>query len=310
MNAGDRRHFLGGSDAAAVLGVSSWTSPVELWQQKALGKVKPVTEAQKRMRKRGTRLEPFIRGMVIEKLADEGHDVELVQCNGRYVDDRYPFLSCEIDFELRVDGEFVNGDAKSVSGFARNKWGEIGTDAMPIEYAAQFMHGLGIHPLKPRRTLVAALRSFDDVDIYWLTRDEETIAGMREKLVSFWIDHVLPKVPPDPSKFADVRALFPKAKPASVEATPEVLAKVARLREISTEVAALTGEEERIRFELARFMGPHALLTSGVRNVLTWDNQPSKRFDLEAFKREHPDWVALYTKTTTSRVMRFGSKRG
>lgn len=295
---------------AAVLGVSSWTSPVELWQEKALGKVKPVTEAQKRQRRRGTRLEPFIRQMTIEKLADEGHSVELIQCNGRYSDDRHAFLSCEIDFELLIDGELVNVDAKSVSGFARNKWGEVGTDAMPIEYAAQFMHGLGIHPLKPRRTLVAALRSFDDVDLYWLTRDDETIEGMREKAVRFWRDHVLTKVPPDPASFSDVRALFPKAKPKSIEATPEILAATERLKKIKIEAAQLTAEEDDLKLQIARHMGPNALLTNGVRNVLTWDNQPTKRFDLEAFKRDHKDWVALYEKTTTSRVLRFASKRG
>lgn len=306
----DRTQFLGGSDAAAVLGLSSWTTPVELWQQKVGIAQAEATEAVKRMRARGHKLEPFIRDMVVEKLADEGHDVELLACNHRYVDPEHPFLRSEIDFELMLDGEHVNGDAKSVSGFARDKWGAEGTDQMPIEYIAQGMQGLMVSPGRRRRTLFAALRSFDDVDIYWVTRDDETIAGMRDKLVRFWTQHVVPKVPPDPRDFADVRALFPKATKANVEATPEILGKVARLREIATEQAKLTGEEERLRFDIARFMGDHALLTSGVRDLLTWENQPRKSFDLDAFKRDHPDWVALYMKQTTSRVMRFAKRRG
>lgn len=310
MNAADRRHYLGGSDAAAVLGLSGWDSLVDLWLDKAKGVRKPVSEAQRRRWKRGHRLEPIIRAMTLDKLADEGHDVELIQCNGRYSDDRHAFLSCEIDFELRVDGEFITADAKSVDGRARDKWGAIGSDEIPIEYMAQFLHGQGIHPLKPRRTLVAALRSWDDVDLYWVTRDDETIAGMREKMVHFWHNHVIPKVPPDPSSFHDVRALFPKAKPKSIEATPEILAAVDRLKKIKIDAATLEREEEDLRFEIARFMGPAALLTNGVRDLISWDNQTTKRFDLEAFKRDHKDWVALYEKKTTGRVLRFAPKRG
>jgi hypothetical protein len=77
-----------------------------------------------------------------------------------------------------------------VTGFARKKWGEVDTEDVPIEYAAQFMHGLMV--TGRRMCLVAALRSFDDVDLYWTLRDDETIAGMREKLVDFWLDHVQP----------------------------------------------------------------------------------------------------------------------
>jgi predicted phage-related endonuclease len=310
ITAAERRKYLGGSDAAAVLGVSSWMTPVELWQLKT-GKAKPTTTPEQERRwKRGHKLEPFIRSMVIDKLADEGHDVELLACNARYADPEYPFLSCEIDFELRLDGEEINADAKSVDRFARDKWGAVGTDAMPIEYVAQGMHGLGVTPGRRRRTLFAALRSWDDVDIYWLTRDDETIAAMREKEVSFWLDHVVPKVPPDPTKFSDVRALFPKATRPAIEATPEVLAKVERIRALERQQAEGKAEIDMLKFEIGRFMGKHALLKNGVRDLVTWDNQPRKVFDEKAFKREHPDWFALYMKTETTRVMRKASSRG
>lgn len=304
-----RSDFLGGSDAPAVLGVSPWMSPVELWQQKTGQVQREASVALQRIRARGQKLEPFIREMVIEKLVDEGHDVELVACNNRYVDPEYPFLSVEIDFEVKLDGEHVNADAKSVSGYARDKWGQVGSDQMPIEYAAQFMTGMMVSPGRRRRTLVAALRSFDDVDIYWLERDDETIAGIRDKLVRFWTEHVVPRVPPDPATFADLRALFPKSNKLNIPATDEVLKKVARLREIGTEAARLEGESERLKFDIARFMGPHALLTHGVRDVISFDDQKSRRFDLDAFKREHPDWFALYTKETSTRVFRFAGRR-
>ena len=306
----NRQKLLGGTDAAAVLGVSSWTTPVELWQQKVgLAANEPISEERQRMFARGRRLEPFIREMTIQKLRDLGHQVDLVAKNRRYRDAEFPFLSAEIDFELLLDGELINVDAKSVSGFARNKWGAAGTDEIPIEYAAQFMHGLMVSPGERRRCLAAALRSFDDVDIYWTLRDDETIAGMRAKLVEFWTQHVVTKVAPDPVKFGDIRALFPADNSRSIEATPEILGNVARMREIDDQTKSLAFEREQLQFAVAKFMGPHALLTNGVRNVITWEVQQTSRFDVKAFRRQHPDWAALFTKPEATRVMRAAARR-
>jgi len=326
----DRSTFLGGSDAAAVMGLSPWATPVELWQQKTGRKPKqePDAAALKRY-ERGHRLEPFIRDMVIAKLQDQGLQVELITSNARYVDPEFPFLSCEIDFELRLtgsleiggrevvfDGEHVNGDAKSVTGFARKKWGEVDTEDVPIEYAAQFMHGLMI--TGRRACLVAALRSFDDVDIFWTLRDDETIAGMRPKLVSFWIDHVLADVPPDPLKFDDIKALFPLDDGTAVEASQEIVDKVARLRTIKADIKALEEVEEALTFDIAEWISPHSRLAFQGVDLMTWKGQNDTRVDqkllegAELFERNAAgdfipiaDPKARFSRTKVVRVLRF-----
>jgi len=304
-----RRKFLGGTDFAPVLGLSPWATRVDVWRQKTGRAVRDESDLRRaRMLQRGKRLEPFIREMTIQKLRDDGHDVELLAKNRRYVDPEFPFLSCEIDFELLLDGEHVNADAKSVNGRAARTWGEVGTEEVPIYYAAQFMGGLMVSPGQRRRCLAAALRSFDDVDIYWTVRDEETIAAMRPRLVEFWREHVVADVPPAPTTIADVRALYPRSG-GSIEATDEVLATLARLKQIKADAKALEGEEERLRFEIARFMGPHALLTQGVRDLMTFEPQETKRFDVQRFRAEHGDWAAMYMKTETTRVMRGAARR-
>lgn len=305
----DRQKHLGGSDAPAVLGVSSWATPVELWQQKVGIAANEDDPDRQRIFKRGQALEPFIRGMVIDKLRDEGHDVELLACNQRYFHPQHKFLTAEIDFELRLDGEHVNGDAKSVTWAARKKWGEEGSEDIPIEYAAQFMHGLDVSPGKRRRCVVAALRSFDDVDIYWTVRDDETIEGMRAKLVDFWESHVLTRIAPDPEKFSDISALFLHDNGRSIEATDAIVEKVAALREIATLRKALKQEEDDLKFDIGLFMGEHALLTRGVRNLITWETGAPERFDARSFKSKHPDWYALYQKSSRQRVMRVAGAR-
>lgn len=326
----DRSKFLGGSDAAAVMGVSPWATPVELWQEKTGRKRKdPEDPIRQKIFERGHKLEPFIRDMVIDKLRDRGLKVELVACNKRYQDAQYDWMACEIDFELvltggiviggelvMLDHEHINADAKSVSGFARKKWGLEDTEDVPIEYAAQFMHGLGI--TGRNLCLVAALRSFDDVDIFWVRRDDETIAGMRAKEVTFWVDHVLADVAPDPYTFDDIKALFPLDNGQAVEATEEIREKVAQLKRVGEQIREWKEAEEVLKFEVAEFISPHSRLTWKGEDLVTWKGQNDTRLDQQQlaeaeiyqrdadtgeFKRiENP--VSEFARTKVIRVLR------
>ena len=77
----DRRTFLGGTDAPAVLGVSPWMTAVDLWRLKT-GRVKPEPDPERDRRlERGKRLEPFICEMVVDKLRDQGHEVKVLARN-------------------------------------------------------------------------------------------------------------------------------------------------------------------------------------------------------------------------------------
>lgn len=300
----ERSKFLGGSDAAAIMGLSPWATPVDLWMQKTGRKPREeVTPVRQRIFDRGHKLEPFIRDMVIDKLRERGHSVELVACNERYTDPEFPFLSCEIDFEVLLDGEHINCDAKSVTGFARKKWGDEDSEDVPIEYAVQFMHGLMI--TGRRRCLVAALRSFDDVDIFWTLRDDETIAGMRPKLVEFWVDHVISDTAPDTWKFSDITALFPHDNGLAVEATQDIADKVAQLAEIKARLKEYEEAEEALKFEIADYISPHSRLAFGGRDLMTWKGQSDTRLDTTLLKTEQPELFAKYARTKTVRVLRF-----
>lgn len=318
----DRSKFLGGSDIAAVMGLSPWATPVELWMQKTGRAPKEAPDQQRqRMYDRGHKLEPFIRDMVVSKLQDQGVAVKVLAINQRYQDAEHPFLACEIDFELELTGEVeiggqvyalereaVNADAKSVSGFARKKWGMDSNEDVPIEYAAQFMHGLGIRGR--RLCLVAALRSFDDVDIYWTVRDEETIAAMREKAVMFWHDCVLADVAPDPFTFSDIKLLFPTDNGKSIEATPEIAQKVSDLRRIKAAIKDLEEQETMLSFDIGEFISPHSTLTFDGKEICTWKAQATTRLDQKRLKEEAPDIHARFCNTTTGRVLRLKAPKG
>lgn len=311
----DRTKHLGGSDAAAVMGLSPWATPMQVWRMKTGRSVETIDAKRAKIFKRGHLLEPVIIEMGTDRLREMGLDVELVARNGRYHDPEHTFLSVEIDAEFVLHGETeINGqrvvfngehvtcDAKSVHGFASKKWGQEDTDELPIEYAAQFMTGLMVRDR--RYCVVFAMLGLDHVGIYWVVRDDETIAAMRKRLVSFWVDHVLGDVPPDPVVYDDITAIFPMDNGQSVEATPEIAAKVTKLAAVRTSLAVLKAQEEFLKFDISDFISPHAVLTYQGKKIASWKGQPHTRWLQDELTQDHPELVDRYRETNTIRVLR------
>lgn len=299
----NRLGFIGGSDVAAILGVSPWKSPHELWLQKT-GRAprEEVTPEQQKRFDRGHRLEPVVLQMLIDRLQDEGHDVELLRTNERYIDAEHPFMACEIDFELMLDGEHINGDCKTVHPFAAKKWGEEGTDEVPIEYAAQFMHGLGI--TGRNRCIVATLIGMDDLLIYFVDRDQETVDGIRGRVAQYWNECVLADVPPDPIDFDDCKAIYARSNGGSIEATSEIRDAVFSLQDVKAKLKVFKDSEEELSYRITAFMAPNATLTFGGNVIATWKNQDDTRIDQKILKEEAPEIFERYCRTKEIRVLR------
>lgn len=309
MNAPEmnRLGFIGGSDVAAILGVSPWKTPHELWLQKT-GRAarEEVTPQQQKRFDRGHRLEPVVLDMLLDRLRDDGHEVELLRTNERYIDSEHPFMACEIDFELMLDGEHVNGDCKTVHPFASKKWGEEGTDEVPIEYAAQFMHGLGITGRD--RCIVATLIGMDDLLIYEVQRDQETIDGIRGRVAQYWNECVVADVPPDPIDFDDAKAIYAKADGTKVEATSEIRDAVFTLAQVKQKLKSFEESEKELSFRIADFMRPHSILTFGGNEIATWKNQDHTSLDQKLLAEELPEVTAQYKRTKEIRVLRLKVK--
>lgn len=192
----DRRKYLGGSDIAAILGLSPWKNAVDLW----LDKIKPRVEdgANWAAKRRGSRLEPYILDMI-----REDHGLEIVSHGNRYIDREHDFLAAEIDFEYRdpETGEIENGEIKTVHPFKKKEWGETETDNLPLYYLTQVHHGMGVR--HARRCRVFALIG-DELRPYIVERDDELINSLRGHARDFWHKYVLPKVQP-PLNFDDGR---------------------------------------------------------------------------------------------------------
>jgi putative phage-type endonuclease len=294
----DRTKFIGGSDAAAILGVSKWKTPFQLYQEKIGALFEESNPMRDRVLNRGKRWEPVVVEMLIDELQDRGHDVEIIARNERYQDPEFPFLACELDLELRIDGEEVNGEMKTVHPFAAKDWGEPETDEIPIYYAAQVMHGLMIKPR--RRAIIAALIGADDLRIHFLDRDEETIAGMRPREIEFW-ERIQNRVPPDPTDPVDVKWLYQRDGGTAIEADDDLVLICQRLKDMKSDAKNLDAQIELIAAQIKARMGAAATLLYRGKPLATWkNNKDSVATDWKAAYldlRPAADHIASFTTT-------------
>ncbi|MBA3756083.1 MAG: YqaJ viral recombinase family protein, partial [Nitrosomonas sp.] len=198
----DRTKYIGGSDTAAIIGVSPWKSAFMLYQEKTGEYREEVTPAKQKIFNRGKRWEPIVIEMLMDELEDRGHDVTIIGRNNRYKDPEYDFLAAEIDLELVVDGKIINGKMKTVHPFAAKDWGEEGTDEIPIYYTSQVLHGQMV--TQKDQTIVAALIGADDLRVHFVNRDEEMIQIIRAKEIEFW-HRIQNRESPEPTTADDIK---------------------------------------------------------------------------------------------------------
>lgn len=303
----DRSTYIGGSDIAAIMGLSPFKTPLDVFLQKT-GQVPPAPPDPERERRfrRGKLMEP----VVLEMLRQD-YGIEVVATNHRYVDPEYPFIAAEIDFEWREgDGsEIANGEIKTVHPFAAGKWGEAGSEDVPIEYAAQSMWGLMItgRPLCQYGVLFGS----DNLALYHVLRDEETIVNMRALAVSFWTDHVLAGVPPAPRTAEDLRKLWPKPTREEIVATPEIADALAEHRALGAEIKLREERRDELAFQIGEFVKDFAtviVLPSGEK-LATYKAQSRQSIDAKALQAALPDVFKQFSRTTEFRVLRHSTPK-
>lgn len=297
----DRTTFIGGSDAASINEVSPWKTKFQLYQEKIGEYVEESDPKRDKILKRGKIWEPVVVEMLLEELKSRGHEVEVIGRNVRYVDPEFSFLQAEIDLELLVDGKEFNSEMKTTHPLAAKAWGEEGTDAIPVYYSAQAMHGMMIKP-RPA-AIVAVLIGADDLKVYELHRDDETIAVMRQRAVEFW-HMVQTRTPPPITEPEDVKRMFWQDAGTTMEAD-ERLADICReLKQKKEQLQALEQDAETLENALKLRMGDAATLIYGDKAIATWKTQQSRKVDTKALGTVHPEIVAAFLKTKESRVLR------
>jgi len=288
----DRQTYLGGSDIAAILGISPWRTQLDVYLDKVEGR-QPEDPSKAKIFRRGTKMEPYILDLLTEE-----HGIQIVNRGQRYRDKDHDFIAAEIDAEA-ASGE--NIEAKSANQFAAKNWGEQFTDEIPVYYTAQAMHGMMVHPAPA--TIFPVLIGSDDFRVYRVERDDETIEAIRAKEVEFW-DRIQRKDPPPATAVSDIERMFARDMGTSIEASDDILQAFNNLKSLKKNLKVLEADVEEAAEQIKLFMAEHANLKFGAQTLCTWKSQDTNLFDLELFRAKHAAIALKFTKTTTSRVLR------
>ncbi|MCA3067492.1 MAG: YqaJ viral recombinase family protein [Rhodocyclaceae bacterium] len=315
----DRTKSLGGSDVAAILGVSKWCSPLQLWEKKTGRSVEEITAEKRKLFERGKRWEQPAFEMLCDELRDRGHEVEVIGNSRRYRDGEFDFLTCEIDREIALDGEVVNVEIKTVHPFAAGEWGDLDefgglTDEVPIYYQTQVMHGLGITGAD--LCVVGALFGADRCVPYLIERDDETIDAIRARCVEFWQKNILKDIAPDPINMQDIASLMYRVNGKPVEINQQTFDRLTDLVAVRAKKSSLEKREEELKFAIFdgiwRAWGvvppdvpedDARLFFNGVE-VGTFKQQSKAGIDTTKLKKDFPQAAAACDKPSHFRVIK------
>lgn len=166
-----RHKYIGGSDAAAVVGMNSFSSPYSLWAEKT-DRV-PAFEGNLATEV-GTYLEDFV-----AKKFEEATGKKVRRENHSILNSDYPWAIANVD--RVVVGEDAGLEIKTTSELNMKSFknGEY-----PSNYYCQATHYLAITGKK--RWYLAVLIGNKDFKVFTIERDEEEIAALMAAEEAFW----------------------------------------------------------------------------------------------------------------------------
>jgi putative phage-type endonuclease len=285
----DRSKYIGGSDIGAILGLSRFKTPLEVWMEKTGKETKKVDSLPLRF---GSFAEDFV-----AREYSRATGFELIHDESVYIHPEHSYMSAHIDrFILEVGSSSPTRilECKTANPFSSGDWGEIGSDEVPMSYLCQCIWYMAITAID--KTDLAVLFGNSDFRIYEIARDQGLEELVIAKASTFWNEHVLKDMPPPVSNEQDCQTLFSKGDPAkSIEAGQETLELTKRLHALNGEIQTREEELSTIKQTIMSQMGKAELLTYQGRTLATWKApKPSFRLDSKRLELDHPEIASSY----------------
>ena len=303
-----RKHYITGTDAGKLIGVSPWGGKFAVWLDKT-GRAAPVVETP--AMKAGKKFESAILQTYAEEMNCKLEHVDgynLITC------DKYPRLGASLDgwnHDLQIPV-----DAKNIK-WKNEKWGDAWTDQFPEYYKAQ----LQVQMMVTGATFahLAVMFSGQDFFIYSMEYDEEMAQKILEATDEFW-----PYVENDQMPEADgsdeateyIKSEFSRGDAAAVkDPTEEILEALKGLQKAKLDEKDAQDRKTEFENRIKLYMGD----ATAIKGVCTWkNNKDSVKTDWEQVAsvalasmsaEDQKKLVASYTTTKPgARVLRITAK--
>jgi putative phage-type endonuclease len=283
----ERKLGIGGSDIAPIMGLSPYSTPLDVYRDK----MNPIVayEEETEDLKRGARVEKYI----LQEYC-EVNNCSLEINLAPFIDLKYPFMRGNVD--AKVVGENVIVEAKSTKSPIA-KWEE----GIPEYYRTQVAYYAML--TNAERVDVPVLFSNWQYACFTYWRDLEYEARIRQAVIDFWNNHIVAGIPPAPSNPAELQEVYPKLETAkTIKADSDIREKINIWQETSLKRRELEKQEEKLKIEIQNFMGDAGILDAGFCKVALKERTMS-RLDTGALKEAMPELYREYSNDNTYRIL-------
>lgn len=303
-----RKHYITGTDAGKLIGVSPYGGKFAVWLDKT-GRAAPVVETP--AMKAGKKFESAILQTYAEEMNCKLEHVDgynLITC------DKYPRLGASLDgwnHDLKIPV-----DAKNIK-WKNEKWGDAWTDQFPEYYKAQ----LQVQMMVTGATFahLAVMFSGQDFFIYSMEYDEDMAQKILDATEEFWPFVERDKMPEaDGSDEATeyIKSEFAMGDAATVkDPTEEILEALKGLQKAKLDEKDAQDRKTEFENRIKLYMGD----ATAIKGVCTWkNNKDSIKTDWEQVAsvalasmsaEDQKKLVASYTTTKPgARVLRITAK--
>lgn len=279
-----RRKGIGGSDAAAVAGVSKWKSPVAVWLDKT-GQVEPEEAGEAAYW--GTMLEE-----VVAKEFSVRTGLKVRKNNSMLQHPEYPFMLANVDRE--IVGQKVGLECKTTSAFNREEWAD---DKVPDAYYIQCQHYMAVTGYTG--WWIACLIGGNTFIYKLVERDQELIERLTQIEKDFWqmvVDRVIPAVDGSEASTEALKKLYPNSNGREIS-LPETAELWIKQYESSTQAEKEAKErKQEAQNALQNMLGGYEIGMVADR-IVSWKNvKPREGFDHKTLQKDHPDVYCKYIK--------------
>lgn len=314
-----RKKGIGGSDVAAIMGISPFATIRDLFYEKT--GVQPVIEEEEESnwvaKEVGHRLEELVAEIFSKKT---GLKVFPVRTMFRHP--LYPFMLADVDyFILFPDGTYGILECKTCNYNAKKKWED---DSIPANYVLQVRHYLSVMNLQ--KAYIACLYGNNEDEFVYraIERDPIEEEDIMEQESYFWREYVQKNVvPPYIGKPDLILTSIRNYGGYADQSIPEIVISGLESKNLekylflSEEKSQLEKRKKEIEAEQRAISVPFveqlgqgctAVLEDGTNRYRITYN-PTRRTQIgkdqmEKLKNQHPDIYEEYVKTTESRIFR------
>lgn len=288
-----RKTGIGGSDAAAAVGLSPYKSQLELWLEKTgrdaeLPKPDPNDTTEPVYW--GTLLEPIVAAAYTKQT---GNRVRKVNAVLQHPD--IPFMLANLDREVIGVPDVQILECKTAGEFGGRLWSE----GVPEYVQLQVQHQLAV--TGKQAADVAVLICGQKLEVHRIQRDDELIARLIPLETQFW-EYVTSDTPPpaDGSASAEraLRCLYPgNGATADFSMDRTLSAAFADLVALRADIAAREEQAERLKQTLMQAMGDASTAQFETGLVSFKRSKDSNGIDLKRLLAEHPELATEFAIT-------------